>query len=436
MIQSSGCQLLTVHGRTIKQKGQLTGMADWEAIKAVKYAAPRPMSLPYSPFSSSLYPLVCTSSPPPHTHTHRHRHPSVDVTVASVAVALLPHRPTWPLRELTPVRHRCLPHRDAMDIPVFANGNILYAEDVAECIRQTGVDGVMVAEGNLADPSLFSTESVKTAVLTEEYIALAKKHNATWGQVKAHLFRMWHQCLTHHTDLRDRLGASCHSIADAEVVAAELKKRLEEEEAQGTDADGDGVIHNALSGPRPRPPRWVSQPKVRDVAKDSKVVANDKAARMKSNAAAKAEGERAYQTANGNGGGEGPAAARKLSETEIEGEAGKDKPPPNKKAKTRRIEAIKNGSGRWQFCETCKGNPRGSKCLHQLCKACCKIRFASDGAVCPPHKIYAGPPAHIAALKAAGKDPKEYAGPPSHVLAAQAEAAATAPAAGGANPPA
>lgn len=323
-----------------------------------------------------------------------------------------------------------------MDIPVFANGNILYAEDVAECIRQTGVDGVMVAEGNLADPSLFSTESVKTAVLTEEYIALAKKHNATWGQVKAHLFRMWHQCLTHHTDLRDRLGASCHSIADAEVVAAELKKRLEEEEAQGTDADGDGVIHNALSGPRPRPPRWVSQPKVRDVAKDSKVVANDKAARMKSNAAAKAEGERAYQTANGNGGGEGPAAARKLSETEIEGEAGKDKPPPNKKAKTRRIEAIKNGSGRWQFCETCKGNPRGSKCLHQLCKACCKIRFASDGAVCPPHKIYAGPPAHIAALKAAGKDPKEYAGPPSHVLAAQAEAAATAPAAGGANPPA
>ena len=314
-----------------------------------------------------------------------------------------------------------------MDIPVFANGNILYAEDVDECIRQTGVDGVMVAEGNLADPALFCAESVKTAVLTAEYIALAKKHNGTWGQVKAHLFRMWHQCLTHHTDLRDRLGQGCHSIADAEVVFAELKKRLEEEEAQGTDADGGGVIHNALSGPRPRPPRWISQPKVRDVAKDSRVVTNDRAARMKANAAAKAEGDSAYQTANGNGGGEGPAVARTLSETEIEAGAGKDKPPPNKKAKTRRIEAIKSGSGPWQFCETCKGNPRGKKCLFKLCKACCKLRFAaSDVEICPPHKIYAGPPAHIAALKAAGKDPKEYTGPPSHVLAAQAKAAAAA----------
>lgn len=179
MLERAGAQILTCHGRLREQRGQNTGVADWDKIRAVK---------------------------------------------------------------------------EAVSVPVFANGNILYQSDIDACLKATGCDGVMSAEGQLYNPALFagiehpldspdydSDERIlirhpRHADLALEYldVVMELKTTTSVSGIKGHLFKIMRPGLIKETDLREKLGKvkidpkkvkEC--LSAYRVVCEEMKERMD-----------------------------------------------------------------------------------------------------------------------------------------------------------------------------------------------------------------
>lgn len=168
--------------------------------------------------------------------------------------------------------------KDAVDVPVFANGNILFYEDVERCMQETGVDGVMSAEGQLYNPALFTPALCGEpssmlrgahpphAALALEYLDIVKSlktHTAT-SAIKGHLFKIMRPALSRETDLRERLGniKGLNVVEEYIEVAKEMKERMERDAAEamknGKIID-DFITIEPTTGLRVLP-HWLAQP--------------------------------------------------------------------------------------------------------------------------------------------------------------------------------
>lgn len=117
--------------------------------------------------------------------------------------------------------------KNAVRIPVLANGNIRHMDDVENCLECTGADGVLSAETLLENPALFAgfrtaewrecagedqssnvlnDGGLDQADLVEEYLNLCEQYPVPWRMIRSHVHKMLGNWFRLHPEVREELN--------------------------------------------------------------------------------------------------------------------------------------------------------------------------------------------------------------------------------------
>jgi len=248
--------------------------------------------------------------------------------------------------------------KEAVKIPVIANGNIQYLADVERCIETIGVDGVMTAEGNLTNPALFAGTQPLVWDVAEEYLELTDKYPCPLSYIRGHLFKMFHHCLSWDQSLHLREALAKASTPDElKAMVSDLKQFFTPYQS-GAEDWSPPLDHYLAKIPYPP---WHCQPYVRPPPEEYiEKMKNIAASQMK----------RALEEDNNQNdppaGGLSKKKQKKLAKN------------PNK--------LFRVGREVLQPCSSCP-NPLGARCKYSLCRICCKSKCYTEDLNCEGHKI-------------------------------------------------
>ncbi|KAG0381103.1 tRNA-dihydrouridine(16/17) synthase [NAD(P)(+)]-like protein [Mortierella sp. AD032] len=250
-------------------------------------------------------------------------------------------------------------------VPVIANGNILYHEDLARCMEQTGCDGVMSAEGNLYNPAIFTPGHPESWKLAEEYLSICDEHETKLAYTRGHLFKIFRPSLVIHTDLRTDLGMAT-TREELWAITRKLKERLIQD-AEASQAQGESFEGRVDDQGFPILPHWLVQPYFRQPMPDQRKNEEGDTDTTNTTAGAKRTADEAAQGEEG--------AENGIAATLSSGKVKKIKPKKTK------VQANLCQSGQCL-------NTFSAKCVHQRCKGCCRIHQRETSIFdCEPHAI-------------------------------------------------
>jgi tRNA-dihydrouridine synthase 1 len=143
------------------------------------------------------------------------------------------------LTALVPFLHTRRPYikaiKEALKVPVLANGDIRSLAEAQACLEATGADGVLSAEPLLSNPALFSDppafpppsdghapiplDGVGGVDLMIEYFDICRAYSTPFSYIRGHVWKLVGHWMSEFTDLRDEFVVFRHP-ADLDGLTA------------------------------------------------------------------------------------------------------------------------------------------------------------------------------------------------------------------------
>ncbi|EDW03979.1 tRNA-dihydrouridine(16/17) synthase [NAD(P)(+)]-like [Drosophila grimshawi] len=256
--------------------------------------------------------------------------------------------------------------REHIKIPMLANGNILGVEDVHRCLTETGVDGVMTAEGNLHNPALFEGISPPVWQMANEYLEFVDLYPCPTSYIRGHLFKLFHHIMNirENSEMREQL-ATANQLQQFHSVVRRVQAKYEPYQQGELDYEPEEMELNVCELPMLQP--WLCQPYIRASPESHR----QKIAEKQLEAIDPNRTKRQYFDNAGN----------EISRKRM------------KKLRRRQRRPIKTDAQlqlrrerHLEYCEQC-ANPLGSKCEFRLCRICCRDKCYAENSDCPGHGI-------------------------------------------------